>query len=145
MKQTYVLVADGARARVFIAAQRKRVLQEIEDMVHPEGRLHARELTSDAPGRSHDRKGQGRHSLEEPTDPKDAENLAFARRIANYFHDLHTREPEAGIVLVAAPELLGLLRKQFDATTMRAVEREVDKNLVQLSAAEISKRLGLLD
>lgn len=142
MKQTYVLVADGTRARVFAAGEPRGRLREIEDMVHPEGRLHARDLTSDLPGRTHDRAGQGRHSLEEPTHPKHAEHLAFVRRIAKYFQDLHQREPDIGIVLVAGPELRGLLHKQLDKATMQAVEREVDKNLVQMSAAEIGERLG---
>jgi len=142
MKQTYVLVADGTRARVFVTDRPQGPLREIEDMVHPEGRLHARDLTSDLPGRTHDRAGQGRHSLEEPTDPRRAENQAFAHRIAEYLKALHEREPGISLVLVAAPALLGLLRKQIDKTTSNAVEREVDKNLAQLGAAEISKRLG---
>ena len=142
MKQTYVLVADGTRARVFFTERPPGPLREIEDMVHPEGRLHARELSSDSPGRTYDSAGRGRHSLVEPTDQKRAETQAFAHRIAKYFQELHVREPTVAIILVAAPDLLGLLRKQFDKTTMKAVEREVDKNLAHLSVTEISKRLG---
>ncbi len=142
MKQTYVLVADATRARVFITDRPQGPLHEIEDMVHPEGRLHARELTSDSPGRTYDSVGQGRHSLVEPTNQKHIEIQAFAHRIAKYFQELHAREPTIDVILVAAPALLGLLRKQFDKTPMKAVDREVDKNLTHMSAAEISKRLG---
>ncbi len=142
MKHTYVLVADGTRARVFVADKPKGPLREIDDLVHPEGRLHARDLTSDSPGRTHDRAGQGRHAMEEPTDPKHAEHLVFARQIAQYFKDLHAREPDMQIVLVAGAGLRGMLHKQFDKQTMRAISREVDKNIAHLNGDEISKRLG---
>lgn len=142
MKHTYVLVADSTRARVFVSEGTKGPLREIEDMVQPEGRLHARDLTSDSPGRTFDSVGLGRHSFVEPTDPKHVVTQVFARRITTYFQDLHRREPSIGFVLVAAPDLLGMLRKQLDKNTLRAVEREVGKNFVHLSATEISQRLG---
>ena len=142
MTHTYVLVADGTRARVFVTDKPKGPLREVEDMVHPEGRLAKRDLTSDGPGRTHDRAGQGRHALVEPTDAKHAEQLAFARRIAQYFKSLHARDADLQIVLVAGAELRGLLHKQFDKQTMRAISREVDKNIAHLNGDEISKRLG---
>lgn len=142
MTNIYVLVADGTRARVFVTDKPKGPLREVEDMVHPEGRLAGHDLTSDAPGRTHDRAGQGRHALVEPTDAKHVEHLAFARRIAQYFKGLHAREADMQIVLVAGAELRGMLHKQFDKQTARAVSREVDKNITHLKAAEISKRLG---
>lgn len=142
MKQNYVLVADATRARIFVALAPHGPLQELADMVHPEARLPARELGADSPGRSFDSKGGGRHALAEPTDPKRVEALAFARRIAETLQAMHAKEPSSGVVLVAAAQFLGLLRKQLDKGTLRAVQREVDKNFAQLDIAELGKRLG---
>lgn len=142
MTQTYVLVADSTRARVFARSADSGALQEIDDLVHPQGRLHARDLTAGSPGRTRDRSGQGRHALEDPTDPKHTELLVFVRQIAQYCKELRTREPGMELIVVAGAELRGLLHKQFDASTAKAVKQEVDKNLAQLSAEEISTRLG---
>ncbi len=142
MKHIYVLVADAARARVFVAEAPRGPLREVADLVEPGARQPAREINADAPGRTYDSKGLGRHAMAERTDPKRVQAEAFARRIAEYLHDVHANEPSSGVVLVAAPELMGLLRKQLDQSLLNAVEREVSKNVTQLSVAEISERLG---
>jgi hypothetical protein len=52
MEATWVLVADGARARVFSVDRARGPLNEEADFVHPEERLPERELVTDKPGRS---------------------------------------------------------------------------------------------
>ena len=77
----WVLVADASRARILQASQRKGPLQEIEDLIHPETRRQQQHLVSDAPGRSYDSAGRGRHAMESPSDPKRHESGLFAKRI----------------------------------------------------------------
>jgi len=50
MEATWVLVADGARARVFSVDRARGPLNEEADFVHPEKRLPERELVTDNPG-----------------------------------------------------------------------------------------------
>ena len=59
-------------------------LSEIDALVHPEGRLHPREITSDLPGRAFDSGGEGRHAMESEFDPKRQEQVRFADEIATY-------------------------------------------------------------
>ena len=49
MKLTWILVADNTRVRIFSADTPSSPLQEVDDLIHTEGRLHDREMTSDLP------------------------------------------------------------------------------------------------
>ena len=76
MKLTWILVADNTRARFFTADTPSSALEEIDALIHPEGRLYDRDLTTDLPGRikSSDEVG---HAFEQPTDPKKHESEHF--------------------------------------------------------------------
>ena len=47
---TWVLVADNSRARIFSSDKPASVLQEIQDLTHPEARLHEGDLVTDRGG-----------------------------------------------------------------------------------------------
>ena len=51
MATTWIVAADESRARVLQVARPERRLDEIENLLNPEGRLQHRELQSDAVGR----------------------------------------------------------------------------------------------
>jgi len=141
MAKTWVVVADSSAARIFTAATPTGGLDERESLAHPEGRMRAQELTSDLPGRAFDSKGKGRHAMESEVGPREHEAIAFAREIAGRIAAARSRGELDRVVLVAAPEFLGLLRDALDATTRRAVEAEFPLNLVKMTPAEIRSRL----
>ena len=60
MNNVWVVVASNTRCRIFAQHKHNGPLEELEDLVHPEGRLHERRLASDRPGRTFDRAGEGR-------------------------------------------------------------------------------------
>ena len=80
--RTWIVVADGARARFFTPSVdgRKLVAARPADMVAPESLGHARDLKSDKPGRSHAAARTGaRHALEPAHDPHKLRGLLTAR------------------------------------------------------------------
>jgi hypothetical protein len=54
---TWVLVADAARARIFKWSDFQGPLEEVQDLLNPEGRLKDGELASERPGVSSRRQG----------------------------------------------------------------------------------------
>lgn len=140
MRKTWVIVADNSRARVFTSETPSSPLIEVDSIVHPEARMHDRDITSDLPGRGSGT-GGSRHSYETETDAKDYENLGFAKRIAGFLDEARKSDKFKQLIIVAAPSLLGNLRSGLNDQTRKLVSLELDKNLSQLSPAEIRKHM----
>lgn len=136
----WVVVADSTRARIFSAENRTAPLVEITSLEHPEGRMHATDLTSDLPGKDSDRSGAGKHSISE-TDPKQQEAITFGREITDILEEARTSNKFRQIALIAAPAFLGILRDLLSAPLAKLVTCELDKNLTQLDAAVIRENL----
>ena len=136
MRKTWVVVADNSRARIFTAETPSSPLIEVDSIVHPEGRMHDRDITSDLPGRGAG-SGGSRHSYETETDAKDYEHVSFAKRIAGFLDDARKSDTFKQLIIVAAPALLGNLRSGLNDQTRKLVSLELDKNLSQLNPDEI--------
>jgi protein required for attachment to host cells len=137
---TFVLVADGSRARFFVR-QPDRSLTEADVRVSPEHRLKEGDLTSDRPGRSYDSRGGGRHAMEQGMSKRERAAIAFAKRLAEEL-DAQRRVGELErLVLIAAPRFLGHLRSALSAETTALVALAIDKDLSQAPAEDIARQL----
>lgn len=85
-------------------------LGEIEDLLHAAGRQRARELKSDRPPRLFRGKGEVSHPVDIKVDVKKQEAINFARLIADRIERARTQAELAQLVLIAPPDLLGVLR-----------------------------------
>ena len=140
MRKTWVVVADNSRARIFTVETPSSPLREIDSIVHPEGRMHDRDITSDLPGRGAG-SGGSRHSYETETDAKDHENMEFAKRIASFLDNSRKSDKCKHFILVAAPGLLGNLRGELNDQTRKMITLELDKNLSHLNPGDIRKHM----
>lgn len=122
MRNDCVIVADRARARFFTVhapdeSDRGPHLVEHEDLVNPEGKLTGGELFGD------ERNGPARSPGGGPShnyDDHRAGHLAeigqrFARRVASAAVEFARERAPKGLVLVAEPHFLGMLRPELDA------------------------------
>lgn len=142
MTDTWVLVADNSRARIFLAETPRGPLQELETLAHPESRLHPKDITSDQPGRTFDSFGLGgRHAKEAEVDPKQHEALFFAKQVSERLEKARLQSDLKQLVIVAAPAFLGLLRKHLSAGTQALVTYELDKDITQQRPEEIRQHL----
>ena len=141
MCSALVVVAESSRARIFEMQNPNSPLTEVRDMVHPESRAHAQDLTSDLPGRTFDRRGQGRHAMEVPMDVKEQESILFAEQLADFINAECSDRKADRLYIAAAPHFLGLLRKKLGEEAKRHIVRQIDKNLVTLAEAEIRRHL----
>lgn len=137
MQKTWVVAAESSRARVFAADNRVGPLTEVEDFAHVEGRARDQDLVSDKAGRGFGVSVEGRHGVEKQGDAKHNDTVAFARRIVERIEMGRAKGEFEQLVLIAAPEFLGILRQQLSANTMKLVGKTIDKNLVQKNESEI--------
>lgn len=136
----WVLVADNSRGRLFTTDFSSGELEEQESFVHPDSRLHDREITGDLPGRAFDRFGGARHAMEQRLDPKDGQAIRFAEQLIAYLEDGRVNHRFDKLYVVAPPTLLGLLRDRYGhLATM--VAGEFGKHLTQCTPKELRGHL----
>ena len=141
MCASLVVVAESSRARIFEMLSPNTPLTEVRDMVHPESRAHAQELTSDLPGRSFDSHGQGRHAMEATVGVKEQESILFAEQVADFINAECNAKKLERLYLAAPPHFLGLLRKKLGNEAKHHIARQVSKNLVTLNEVEIRQHM----
>lgn len=137
---TWILVADNSRARIFAAEKATSGLEEISSLTFPEGRLHEGDLTTDKGGRSQG-VGTGAHGINGDEAHKQGNAERFASLICE---DLETARNEGRfnkLYVVAAPALLGHIRKQQSGPLRQMVAGELAKNLTAQSPETIRGHL----
>lgn len=132
-----ILIADSGRARIFESDRSFRALTEREDFIQEESRLKNLDLVDDAAGKSVDMRG----SLDPATQTKVHEEERFAKYLVKHLEDLHNQDPFDGLVVVAAPKFLGMLRGNFNKSLEELLIRTIDKDLTQLSIRDLADHL----
>jgi protein required for attachment to host cells len=140
MASTWVIVADGTRAR-FFNRHVNRQLEEFDVLLSPENRLHEGDLVSDRQGRSFDSFGDGRHGMGNKNTAKDHEQDLFAKRVASRVEEGRTSGQFDKLILVAAPRFLGRIRSSLSGPAAVLVAHTLDKELTQLSAEKLADHL----
>jgi protein required for attachment to host cells len=138
---TWILVSDGARARVYKNEGPGKGLSEALDhefaMPHPPTRA----LGSDRPGRSHPSVGGSRHGIEPRADWHEQEKEIFVKEVAKVLDGAAIRNAFDRLVLVAPPKALGALRGALSDQTRDRVSAELAKDLTHVSVHELPDRL----
>jgi protein required for attachment to host cells len=137
---TWILVADNSRARIFAAEKAASALEEISTLAFPEGRLHEGDLTTDKGGRSQ-APGAGAHGINGDEAHKQENAERFASLICEDLEAARNQGRFSKLYIVAAPALLGQLRKQQSASLRQLVAGELDKNLTTQTPEAIRKHL----
>ncbi len=141
---TWVLIADGSRARLFATENSGSALRPALGQEWIGTNLPSRDLASDRPGRSFDSGGEGRHAMEPPTDPKRHAKWSFAHDIAQLLEAERKNNAFESLVVVAPPEVLGDLRSEFGVELRRMVATEINKDLTKVPTHDLPDRLGNL-
>nr|WP_010133576.1 host attachment protein [Microbulbifer agarilyticus] len=142
MSKAWVLVANHTHARLFEAEKRAGTLNEIETLVYPEGRMKGQELLSDAPGRTFDSRGDGRHAMEIPSVRKQGAKR-FAKDIAHTLEKGRQQGRFDRLYIVAEPSMAGNLRLSMSSPCLATIAGEARKNLTKSDTAEIRAQLPM--
>jgi len=149
MSDYCVVVADGARARLFTLqeggiGEGGPTLVEEASLTNAEAEVAGKELFSDEkPGRNVAPGGGGAHGYDDHRDRHlDESERRFARDIADAAADALRREKTARLVLAASPRMIGHLREALTATAVDMKVNEVHKDLTKLSVHEVQEHLA---
>jgi len=143
MPRTWILVAESSRAKLYAADSLREPLFELEDLVHPAGRMHEGDLVSDRPGSDGGSVGHGRHVIDDRTSAREHERTEFAKQLADRLEAGCNADAFDRLVLIAPPTFLGLLRDKLTKRVMDRVAEQIDKNLVQQPATVVREQLSV--
>ncbi len=141
-KTTWIVIADGARARVLQNAGPGKGVVALQDLVFEGDHSASFDIMADKPGRAFDSVGHARHAMDPSSDPHDQLKAQFVKSVASALErrvDTYNR-----LILVAPPQALGLLRKSLSAPVARKVTGELGKDLTHLPNAELPPHLDSL-
>ncbi|SEQ01950.1 Protein required for attachment to host cells [Devosia sp. YR412] len=140
---TWVLIADGAQARVLEHHGPGKGLKQVEGLDWAIEPLQAQDIVSDRPG---SKSGTGTHGgFEAKTDPVAYRETEFVKSVAATL-DRHQQKGDFDrLVIAAAPIALGDLRKAISAAVQKTVVAELNKDLTNTPTAQLDKHLdGIL-
>ncbi|HET6158224.1 MAG TPA: host attachment protein [Dongiaceae bacterium] len=140
---TYILVADGARARLYANHGVGKGLQPVSGATHrADLHHHDREILTDRPGRSYNSVGQNRSAMESQTEWHRFEKHKFAREMARVLDAAAENKAFDRLILVAPPATLGDLRMELGESTRKMVSAELPKDLTRHAEQELPQHLG---
>lgn len=153
-KTTWVVVADEAIARILVRSDADGVLEPVEELTHPDAHAHNADLRHDAlgqrtggspPASGHgnqpSRRGASSATASAGEDEKHLEAEKFAREIAAWLLTAWQQKRYAELHIVAAPRLLGLLRKFMSPQVAGTLKQQLSKDWVHMSNDDITGRL----
>jgi protein required for attachment to host cells len=149
MPTTWILIADGARARLLEQDPKSRHLKPTAEHEFFGSRAQSKEIASDDRGRSFDSSGRGqpsdvggqRHGMEPRTDPQRYAEYAFARDLSVHLEKAANEHRFDRLILVAAPKALGDLRRLLPKSVHDKIVAEIDKDLTNVPTRDLGKHL----
>jgi protein required for attachment to host cells len=149
MPTTWILIADGARARLLEQDRKSRHFNPTSEQEFFGSRAQSREIASDDRGRTFDSaaRGQpgdvahGRHAMEPSTDPHRYAEYAFARDLADHLEKAANEHRFDHLVVVAAPRALGDLRGLLPKTVQSKIAAEINKDLTNIPTRDLGRHL----
>lgn len=136
---TWIVIADGARARVLKNTGPGKGLQEVQGLELIQEPLKNSEIVSDKPGRTISSAGHGRSAMEPPTDPADKREADFIAEVAAMLHQKLQKKAFDRLIIAAAPQALGTLRKAMTPQVQKIVTAELAKDLTRTPNTDIGK------
>lgn len=138
MPTTWVLVADGGRARVLASRGPGKgfdvVIERSADL------QRTSELGTERPGRSFESATTAHHAYEAP-DYHRAQEQAFLQAMARELDAERKGRRFDKLVVVAPPVALGMLRKALGRALREIVGAEIDKDLTKVGLHELPAHL----
>jgi protein required for attachment to host cells len=142
MSTIWILVANQAEAQIYSAKRLPGSLTLVGTLTNEEGAAHARDLTSDAPGRVHDRMGQARHSMESENGVKNETRRRFVKDMVDRLDIACSRGDFDQLVLLVAPAVLGVTRKTLSRKLAKVILKEIPKDVVGQGMDKIQIQLN---
>ncbi|HSR56149.1 MAG TPA: host attachment protein [Alphaproteobacteria bacterium] len=138
---TWIIVCDGARARILVNRGSGTGLNVIESAEDDEARAKTQELGADRPGRTHDSFGEGRHAMAPRADWHKFAKESFAKDMAAIVNAGAVEDAFDKLVVIAPPRVLGNLRQVLNDQATTRLAGEIGKDLTQVPVQDLGPYL----
>lgn len=138
---TWVLIADGAQARVLENTGPGKGLKQVDGLDWAIEPLQAQEIGTDRPGRSYASVGSGRSAIEPKTDPAEHRETQFVKSLAAMLDRKLQQGAFDRLIIAAAPIALGEIRKAISPNVKKTIVAELNKDLTNLPTAQLDQHL----
>ncbi len=139
---TWILIADGARARIFANHGPGKGIEALKGAEFAADHRPDREIMSDKPGRTFELVGTTRHAIQPHHDPHRELKRAFSERLAAMLDEQLAAKAYDRVILVAPPATLGDLRSALSDHVKAVLYAELDKDLTKTPTHELPGHLG---
>lgn len=140
--KTWLVVADGARAQIFVNEGPGRGLQPALGYELASSKAPTRARGTDKPGRSGDRAGGSGHAVEPRIDLHQDAKMRFAAETAAVLDQAAAEGAFDRLVLVAPPKMLGALRGALKNGARDRIAGELGKDLTHVPVQDLAGHLG---
>ena len=135
--RTWILVADGARARILENDGPGRGLHAVEGMTFQADHAATHDLVTEREGRSYSSQGPGRSAIEARTDPHRDLKTSFSHHLADVLTRAHHNQAYDRLIIAASPVTLGDLRAAISDKVRATVSAELARDLTKLPNGEL--------
>ena len=139
--RTWVLIADGARARILENDGPGHGLHEVAGHEFSSDHAATHDLVTDRQGRSHSSVGPGRSAIEPHSDPHRQLKAKFAHLLADALARGLEQNAYDRLILVATPVTLGDLRSAISSHVKAKVVGEIAQDLTKMPNADVGEHL----
>jgi protein required for attachment to host cells len=140
--RTWIVIADGAHARVLEHVPGTPGLQAVSGMVITTALPRTHDLVSDRAGRSFESQGPTRHAKAGRSDPHRELKRGTARALAAMLKAGLAERRYQRLVLVAPPTALGDMRAALAKDVRALVAAEIAQDLVKAPQKALSRHLA---
>lgn len=140
---TWIVLADGDRAKVFENDGPGKGLRAVRDMAMAQEHLVAQDIMADRPGRASNPAGPGsRAAVDYRTDPVDLRERRFLERLARALEERQASGAYDRLVIVAPPRALGELRPALCDEVRATILAELPKDLTNVPTDKLGEHLA---
>jgi len=139
--RTWILIADGARARVLETLGPGHGVHAVESHVFQGDHSATHDLVSDREGRTYSSHGPGRSAIEARSDPHRELKTQFAHHLAQMLAKDLERGSYDRLLVIAPPVMLGDLRSAITPAVRAKVIGELAKDLTKTPNSEVASHL----
>jgi len=140
-RKTWIVVADGSRARFLASETASAPLTLVEELDDPGARQPTKALGTDRPGRGVDAVSARRHAMEPRVDWHTQAKERFAIDLARRIDAAADKKRFDALVIVAPGRTLSDIDRRLKAATKRLLVEKVAKDLTGVPLSALPERL----
>lgn len=134
-KKTWVLVADGARARIFM--KKSKSLNNVMGQDFVGENLKDSEAGTDKPGRGYESANPARHAYQPRTDWHQYHKELFAKELCDILEKANEALEFDELIIISPPKTLGDIRSHLNKHILCKITAELPKDITKFTEHDL--------